>query len=471
MSFIFLIKYLDVKSVYRYIYLVFQLCFYATALFTKEVAAMTPFVFIIYLYFYRNEKFFNKNNIILILSWFVIGLMWYFKRHSVLGHIKNPDDISISAFITNLPSVPDMIGKVFLPIHNLPLPSLDMFSIITGILSIVIIIYLVFSIKGTRKRYSMVGFAWFIIFLAPTLMIRILNVGDFFDYAEHRAYLPMVGIFLLIMELLRAKKVDFNKPLPLAIGIIIILSFGLKSYYYQDIFNGRKNFWQHKVDLEPNVARGYMDLSLAYIESGELDKAEKLNHDGIKLNKNNASFYLNLSTIYLKKQKFTKAEKNARIAIKLDSTNKNSLFSLANILYSQKKFKQAIPPFIEAIKRSGKNPNFYWVLKLAVSYHNISEPKEAIKYYNYVLKIKPNDYDILINYGLAHNNSFQYEKAINIFKKAIQINPQNPTAYNQLIRQYLITLKYKEAKELYSLTLKNNIIIDSNFIPKLKSLQ
>jgi len=469
LSFIFLIKYLDIKSPYRYLLLLFQLLFYTTALYTKEVAAVTPIVFIIYLYFFRKEKFLRKDNILLISLWFIIGLFWFAQRYSVLKNIQNPDDISISAFIKNLPSVPDMVGKIFLPIHNLPLPSLDTFSIITGIIAILILLYLVFNIKGNKKRYSIIGLSWFSIFLAPTLMIRILNVGDFFDYAEHRAYLPMVGIFLLIMELLKAKKVDFYKPIPLIISAIIIVSFAMKSYYYQNIFDGRKNFWQHKVDKEPNVARGYMDLSLAYFQSGEYEIAEELNYKGMKLNPNNSSFYLNLSAIYLKKNQLPKAEEFARKSVELSPNNKNSRFSLGNILYSQKKYNEAIPELLTAVKLSGQNPNIIWVIKLAVSYHNNADPKNAIKYYNYVLSKQPKNYDLIVNYGIVHMNAKEYIKARNVFINAINMYPNKNDAYNHLIRCYMILNSKQEALDLVEKATNLKIHLDKKLIEKLNS--
>lgn len=464
LSFIFLIKYLDIKKPYRYILLLLQLLFYTTALYTKEVAAVSPIVFMIYLYFHRNEKFFNKENISLIGLWFVIGLYWFFQRHNVLKNIQNPDDISINAFITNIPSVPDMVGKIFLPIHNLPLPSLDTFSIVSGIIAILILLYLVFTIKGNKKRHSIFGLAWFTIFLAPTLLIRILNVGDFFDYAEHRAYLPMVGIFLLVMELLKAKKIDFYKPIPIIISILIILSFGIKSFYYQNIFDGRKNFWQHKVDKEPNVARGYMDLSLAYIQTGELDKAEKLNYDGMKLNPNNASFYHNLSAIYLKKNLLPKAEQFARKAVELDPNNKKSRFSLGNILYTQKKYNEAIPELLTAVKMSGQNPNLIWIIKLAVAYHNNADPENAIKYYNYAINKQPKNYGLIINFGVVHMNAKKFIKARNIFINAIKLDPNKNEAYNHLIRTYLIINKKQEALKVFQQAKNLNIFIDKNLI-------
>jgi len=464
LSFIFLIKYLNSKDGTKYIYLVLNFISFAFALFTKEIASMTPFVMMIYIYFYRKETKFYKTHFGMIIGWVVIGLIWFFKRNDVLSTIKhNPDVVGISSLITNLPSVPDMIGKIFLPIHNLPLPTFDTFSTLTGIIAIAAIIYFIFSIKGMRKRNSMVGLAWFVIFLFPSLLIRIFLVDDFFDYVEHRAYLPMVGIFLVVLEILRAKKVNFAKPIPLIIALIILFSFAYKTYNYRQVFDGRKNFWQHKVDTEPNVSRGYLDLGKAYMATQELNTADSLYNIGMKLNPKNVNFYIDLCAIKLQQQNFAEAEKYGLIAAKLKPKDKRVRFNLGNALFMQNKFKESIPHFIDAVRYSGNKPDPNWLHRLAVAYHNSQQVETSLKYYNLSLSLDPDNYQVLTNYGMALMSTNKFNKATETFQKAIKLKPDKPLAYNQLMRNYIHSNNKAGVNELYKIMIDKKIELD-NFV-------
>ena len=73
-------------------------------------------------------------------------------------------------------------------------------DILIGVLVIIGIFYFYFKSKNLAKGKAFFGILWFLFFLIPTLLVRIIYVGDFFDYAEHRAYLLLGGIFIFVAE-------------------------------------------------------------------------------------------------------------------------------------------------------------------------------------------------------------------------------------------------------------------------------
>ena len=59
---------------------------------------------------------------------------------------------------------------------------------------------------------------------------------------------------------------------------------------------------------------------------------------------------------------------------------------------------------------------------------------EAIKYYKKALQIKPNSADILNDIGICYAMKGDKKKAIEMWKKAIEINPQLKSAVENLKR-------------------------------------
>jgi len=179
------------------------------------------------------------------------------------------------------------------------IPSYETFTMVSGIVVLTAIIVVTFL---HRKKLEMnkiwFAWSWFIIALLPSFMIRILNQEHLFDYSEHRAYLPMFAVLILIAEFCKTYKVDFKKPLPLIIAIGILCVLGIRSYFYQWTFENRMAFWTHAVNAFPNRSKAYQDLGEAYYAMDNLQKAEELYLKGISLNPKHKPFYVNLSALY-----------------------------------------------------------------------------------------------------------------------------------------------------------------------------
>jgi tetratricopeptide (TPR) repeat protein len=78
---------------------------------------------------------------------------------------------------------------------------------------------------------------------------------------------------------------------------------------------------------------------------------------------------------------------------------------------------------------------------------NLNKNREALEYYDYVLKINPNVKTL--NYkGKALYNLEMYENALKCFKKAIEFDPENKDALAGMYMALQKLGKHEEAKEL-----------------------
>ena len=242
-SFLALLGFYRSETSNKYIFYALHMLLFAIALFTKETAAFLPFVILAYIVFFKKDKLITSKSISLVAGWGLIGLIWLLIRDQALAHLgESPDTIGLTALWKNLPSVPAMMGKVFLPWKMHALANFEQFSILTGLAAIGAIIAFIFLKKDVDRKKVLFGFLWYLILILPTLLIRIVYVDDFFDYAEHRMYLLMIGIFIIILEILKAYKVDFKNPLVLAVSFIIIAALGYRSFVYQPVFENRKTY-------------------------------------------------------------------------------------------------------------------------------------------------------------------------------------------------------------------------------------
>lgn len=450
LSFLFFIRFLSSPNWYHFVP---HMLFFAVSLFTKEIAIMFPAVCILFVWLYKKEKFISNRNLLLVFSWFVIIFFWFIMRSAAIADIQNPDTIGFDALIMNFPTVAALTGKLFLPVKMIVLSSFESFSVISGIVFILILVAIILFLKKIDRSKALFGASWFLLFLLPSLLIRIKDVEDFFDYAEHRAYLPLLGIIIIAISILHALNIDFRKPAPIALALIIIFLFALRSYPYKNKFQNRKIFWSHYVELYPDKSRGYFDLGKVYFLENDLEKAESLYKKGLELNPENANLYLDLSAIYLRRRKYETAEEYARKALSLDAQNSIAQFYLGESYRGKGQINKALSAYEKACAENKKFP--MWFLELGNAFYRTGQFDKAIKAYKNALDLNPDYATAYSNTGTAYAALKKFDKAEAAWIKAIFLNPKHNDAYTNLIKYYIQEEQFSKARE-YVLALQKN---------------
>ncbi|MFW5663227.1 MAG: hypothetical protein ACOCZW_05835, partial [Bacteroidota bacterium] len=196
-SFIFLVMYYDMKGARSYLSLAAHGTLFLAGLFTKEIAVMLPLIAVMYVLAVRKEKFSDRRNFILGAVWIIAALIFLTARMSVSHLLAGEDEVSLSSFIYSLPTIPSLTGKIFFPVNMVGFAGFDSITIIFGLAVLAGLVVLYFF-SGENKNLYLTGLLWFVLFILPSLFVRIKYVEDFFDYAEHRAYMPIIGILILL---------------------------------------------------------------------------------------------------------------------------------------------------------------------------------------------------------------------------------------------------------------------------------
>lgn len=444
LSFIFFINYIETPNKRNtYIFLVLHILFFVLSLYTKEIGIVFPLLCLLYIPYqlmYKNDRKSLKFKTLLVIPlWAFFGLIWYMMRKAAMSKIKSPDDIGFDALIKNFNSIPAMIGKIFIPHKMIALSSFESFSIITGwifILAIVAAFFLLMKKSDNkdslRNSYKIIwGFAWFVILLFPTLMIRIQYVDDFFDYAEHRAYLPLFGIFIIVSQLLVYFKVDFKKTIPLVVGLLIFFIFGAKSFTYKDSFHDRISFWSRMTEMYPEKSRGYYDLALGYKAKKDYKKAEELFMEAMKRNSENKKIYYELMNMYDKMGYLDKAVDIAQKMFQLDINNPVANFHYGKALYNKGRKTEAIP-YLENAIRFGRNFPAQWYVLLGNAYTYNNQIQESVSILERALASK-NIPDAKLYQGMNYYLLKDFNKSAEFINQALNANPG---LYLQLLEFY-----------------------------------
>jgi len=122
-----------------------------------------------------------------------------------------------------------------------------------------------------RRRYPLAsyGFFAFLILLAPTSSL--IPIDD--PISERRVYLPMIGLLLVLIDLIRRIRVKPN-ALAAALGAVLLVA-GALTYRRSIVWSGAVPLWENAVKESPTKARAHFQLAYAYFDANLCPEAEE----------------------------------------------------------------------------------------------------------------------------------------------------------------------------------------------------
>ncbi len=373
-SFIFLINFCESAKKKDLFY---HLLFFFLALLTKESALIIPFIALLYLYLVKGERKNIKKQKFLFFSWLVILTCWFYLRQ---WGLKNPIKYGLEEMIIptfkNLPALVQFLGKIFLPFNLTVLPTIADTTFVYGIIALLILALMIIFTKNKRTNFIVFGLSWFLLFLIPSFIRP--NQAVIADFCEHRAYLPLIGILIVLAETKPLRNFSFRNKAYLLGGLLIVLSLGLINFSHQDKFKNRLVFWQEAVASSPSHPLAHRNLGAIYILEGQPEKAEEELKKALLLNPTEPMVHNNLGVIYLEKKMFDRAILEFQKELEFYPLYDQAYFNLGIAYYYQKNLDEAEKAWLKTLEI---NPDYLPVYQnLAILYKEKNEPQKSQLY-------------------------------------------------------------------------------------------
>jgi tetratricopeptide (TPR) repeat protein len=375
-------------------------------------------------------------------------------RSIVLTGDKPSDEIfGIITFIKDIPVIPIIIGKFFVPINLSPMPLYDNTSIILGtILSIILIIPIVKSIKK-KKWIVLIGILWFLILIIPSLFFRVPNAEYIMVYAEHRMYLPIIGLLLIIAYWFNDYKIKFNTSKLGILFIPILFIFTYITYTHTDSYKNSIIFYSSVIDVSHNNMFAYTSRGVEYYKNNKTQNALSDFNKAIEIFPYSYA-YLYRGIIETKMQNYYAAEKDYTDAIALDPLSETACINRASIREHLKNYEGALQDLQNAANLDRNNFKIFY--NAGNIYMAVKEYKTAINNFSIALDLKPDFTDALNNRVIARYNIKDYTGIIEDCNKLVKFNYDLENTYNNMGIAYLNLAKYDEAIECFNKTININ---------------
>jgi hypothetical protein len=198
------------------------------------------------------------------------------KAQGSSGAVLSLDASPLSARFSNaLVSYVKYLMKAFwptrlAPMYPYPAAGLRAWEVFGALL--VLLAITVFVVRHRRRRYLLIGWLWFLGTLVP--MIGLVQVGRQ-AMADRYAYLPLVGIFIMVCWGVSDWAEEKRLPAALlpAVSVAVLLALSLTAWRQIGYWADNVTLWTHTVEVTPPNYVAQDNLGAALMANQRLEEA------------------------------------------------------------------------------------------------------------------------------------------------------------------------------------------------------
>lgn len=430
LAFLFFIEYLQQRKL-RFLFLHWSA--FVIALFCKETAAVLPLLFILYFLTFASGKLLDKR-LLLNLSFYVMaGICWFYLRSTVIGDFSNQnqvmgmmghnDEVGFTPILSNLRTIPESLAMFLIPYDIAPLPGFSFFKTFSGLVMILFFGVLFFMNKRMAKKEMFFCLSWFVILLLPTLIYK----SDLIDYLNHRFFLPLVGVILLILMSIPEKWMKNGNLKNGWILWVVIIGLSAATFVETFSYSNPMTFYSSSIAQNPKCALAYNNRGVLYEHQGADMNAINDYSKAIELKPDYDDAWYNRGALSSRQGLLENAIRDYSNAIASDSGYTEAYINRGNIFSQQGLLEKAIADYSKAI---ALKPGYALIYNnRAVVYGKQGHTAEQIDDFSKAIALKPDYTEAYTNRGMTYANQKLFDKALTDFNKAIELMPENAGNY------------------------------------------
>jgi tetratricopeptide (TPR) repeat protein len=330
---------------------------------------------------------------------------------------------------------------------------------------------------------------------APVIALILFVFHSLFN--NNLSIIPLLSTVVIISSLVLSNSLRdplfkriFSLPaftLLLFPAIFAFTAYNLQGSYQTEqmmLFSGARNLSQGKFDqskkafetaikVNPQSLRAYFGLAMSLKHQHQLEEAQNILEMLDKMVANIFNSNFELAKILFERKHLLEAHRYALRSLKWNATPGNFEL-LGNILLSEGKQKEAKRVFKEGLVFIPDNSKAERLaadrirLNLAAMAANIADYETCDDYLKQIKTSIKQSGDWLYLSGLVLSEKGKTDQALQIFEKALKMNPENPRIMNAV--GYLLTLKDENLKRAQKLLENAYQILKSSDTPMLSDM-
>jgi len=284
--------------------------------------------------------------------------------------------------------------------------------------AVILIAVTAFVLRFRDRRYLPVGWLWFLGTLVP--VIGLVQIGDA-AMADRYAYLPLIGVFVMIAfgsaDLANQARLGWWPAIPAAVVLVALVFVTHRQIGY---WRSSYDLWSHALAVTENNFIAEDNLGGALILEGKEEEAHAHFEAAARINPRDPLSHLNLGTYAQTHHQLQEAIADYQAAIDLTSDQGLQAQAYANRGAAQRE---------------------------------LGDDDAARKSYDQSLRLNPNQFNAWLGLGLLAEKQGKLAEAISDLSRAVELRP-TPRAYYELGRTLALAGRSAEALDAYEQALK-----------------
>jgi len=309
---------------------------------------------------------------------------------------------------------------------HIPTQQLGDWILLAGAATLLLVLISVILFRTRSQPYLLVGWLWLLGMLLP--VIGLIQVGQQ-AWADRYAYLPLVGIYVIISWSL-ARCVHRRPAARRAViaGAIVSLFVFLPLTWRQvAVWRDTEHLFRHAQAVSRNNFLAHNNWGGFLLENDQFEDALTPLQEALRINPKFAVAHNNMGMALKGLGHPAQALEHYDMAVQRDPNYIEAHLNWGNALETLGRFDEAIAHYQKAlqIRPLHAEAQLSWGNALAKS----GEVEQAIAHYRQALQIKPDYAEAHNNMGHALATRGQIEEAIAHYQQALRIDPDYATAH------------------------------------------
>ncbi len=287
--------------------------------------------------------------------------------------------------------------------------------------------------RPTTRWLGFLGM-WFFCILAPSssFVPVVTQTG-----AEHRMYLPLAAIVVLIVLVTDSLWGRISARWPLiwqalpggAVVIAVAVALGMLTVRRNLDYRSQESIWRDTVEKRPDNWRGHCNLGWACKTDGRFEEGLLAYNRAIELYQDDVAVYEGRADTLLKLRRYPEAIRDLQRVIEMAPRRGVCHANLAIALTTAGDMELALDAISEAARLVPSNP--YWHRRRGGLLARLGRSDEALEEFSTAIRLKPNWDEAHHDRGCCYQELNRFAEAIADFSKAIAIAPRRASYYLQ----------------------------------------
>jgi len=275
-----------------------------------------------------------------------------------------------------------------------------------------------------RKKlpFFIMGWLWFLGTLVP--VIGLVQVGDQ-SMADRYSYLPVTGIFMVLVWGAAEVFTRWRWPQPLAVcaAVIVLSACVMQTRDQLGYWRNDGTLFSHALAVTENNFAAELDYGAWLSRNGKVNEALEYYNRALKIQPDSAVASYDLGNIYNKLGDWEPAAQHYRESLRLKPENPEALNNLGTVLMRQKKYEEAATNLEAAIK---SRPGFAEAFNnLGTAYFHQGQYEAATAAFSKALELAPDNLIYCANMGDALARLGKKQAAAECYEHVLQVQPDN----------------------------------------------